>query len=147
MLSMGRRSFWRNASPTGAMRDFMVVWRDNPNRWRVLAVSIVLSGLMFYGFIPKSERAPPERPKVSLISTFEAGRTDAQIIASNIENEKFKKQDAAERAARLERSKEQARALARASFMDPDELERQYADKPAASATPAPSGETVANRN
>ena len=147
MLGLSKSSMWRQVSPTGAVRDLATVWRENPYRWRVLAVSIVLSGLMFYGFIPPSERVPPERPKVSFITTFEAGRTDAEIIASNIENEKFKKLREAEQAARLERSKEQARALARASFMDPDELERQYADKPPKSEGAAPSGGTVAPAN
>jgi hypothetical protein len=132
MGMFSRASYWRNVSPRGAIGDFVTVWRENPYRWRVLAVSIVLSGTMLYGFVPDSQRAPPERPEVTFISTFDPTRTDAEIVASNIANQKLKERDEAERLARAERRKERARALARATFLDPDELERQYGDKPAA---------------
>lgn len=130
MGMFSRSSYWRNVSPKGAIEDFVTVWRENPYRWRVLAVSIALSGTMLYGFLPETEHAPPERPTVTYISTFDPNRTDAEIVASNLENQKVKERMEAEAAARAERRKERARALARATFLDPDELERQYGDKP-----------------
>lgn len=130
MGMFSRASYWRNVSPKGAISDFVTVWRENPYRWRVLAVSIVLSGTLLFAFLPESERAPPERPTVTYISTFDPNRTDAEIMASNIENQTLKAQREAERLARAERRKERARALARASGFDPDELERQFGDSP-----------------
>lgn len=124
-------SYWRNVSPKGAIADFVTVWRENPYRWRVLAVSILLSGTMLYGFLPETEHAPPVRPEVSYITTFDPNRTDAEIVASNIANQKLKEREEAERLARAERSKQAARALARASGFDPDQLEREFGDEPA----------------
>lgn len=131
MRMLGKPNHWRDVSPTGAVRDFLTVWRDNPYRWRVLAVSIVLTGTMLYGFIPGSERVPPARPEVTYITSFAPDRTDAEIVASNLEFQKRKEARLAEIEARRERSREAARRLARASGFDPDELERQYSDKPA----------------
>lgn len=141
MRMLGKPSHWRDVSPTNAVRDFIVLWRENPYRWRVLAVSIVLTATMIYGFIPESERAPPARPKVSYITSFAPDRTDAEIIAGNIEAQKRKEARLAEIEARRERSREAARKLARASGFDPDELERQYSDNPA----PAPGEPAPAN--
>jgi len=87
--------------------------------------------------IPDSERAEPRPPKVTWISTFRPDRTDAEIIASNIENQKYKDKLKAEAEARLERKKQAARALARASGFDPDELARQYGDTPTPAAKSA----------
>lgn len=131
MLTLGKQSFWRNVTPGTAVRDFMVLWRENPYRWRVLATSIALTGLMFYGFLPENERAPPEKPQITYISTFEPGRTDAQIVASNIENQKIKEKEAALEAERTEARKQFYRELGRASGFDVDALERQYSDEPA----------------
>lgn len=137
-------SYWRNISPRGAVGDFVHEWRrPNPYRWRVLGVSVAATFTLMVVMIPDSERAEPRAPKVTWISTFAPDRTDAEIIASNIENQKRKDKLAAEAAERAERKRDAARALARASGFDPDELERQFGDKPAAapaepSPTPAP---------
>ena len=109
----------------------------------MLGVSVAATFTLMVVMIPDSERAEPRAPKVTWISTFAPDRTDAEIIASNIENQKRKDKLAAEAAERAERKRDAARALARASGFDPDELERQFGDKPAAapadpSPTPAP---------
>ena len=136
-------SFWRNVSPGGAVGDFVNEWRrPNPYRWRVLGVSVAATFAMMVVMIPDSERIEPRPPEVTWITTFEPGRTDAEIIASNLENQKRKDERRAEAAARAERKRQAARALARASGFDPDELERQYGDTPAPAASasgPAPS--------
>lgn len=131
MFTLGKQSFWRNVTPGAAVRDFAILWRENPYRWRVLAVSIALTSLMIYGFLPESERAPPPKAEITYISTFQPGRTDAEIIASNIENQKAKEKKAAIEAQHAEEVKQFYRDLGRASGFDVDELERQYSDKPA----------------
>ena len=139
-------SYWRKISPRGAVDDFVHEWRrPNPYRWRVLGVSVAATFTLMVLMIPDSERIEPRAPKITWISTFAPDRTDAEIIASNIENQKRKDERAAEAAARAERKRDAARALARASGFDPDELERQFGDDPAPGAkasqpspTPAP---------
>ena len=134
--------FWRQISPRRAVEDFSNEWRrPNPYRWRVLGVSVAATFTLMVILIPDSERIEPRPPKVTWISTFAPNRTDTEIVASNIENQKRKDRIAAEAAERAERKKQAARALARASGFDPDELERQYGDKPAPTAqaaVPAP---------
>jgi hypothetical protein len=131
-------SYWRNISPGGALSDLWQQWRQpTPYRWPVLALSIALSVTMLTVLIPDSQRVPPARPEVSFITTFAPDRTDAEVIASNIENQKRKEALEAAAAERAERRKQAARALARASGFDPDELERQYADPPAPAGSPS----------
>ena len=139
-------SFWRQISPRRAVEDFSHEWRrPNPYRWRVLGVSVAATFTLMVILIPDSERIEPRAPKVTWISTFKPGRTDAEIVASNIENQKRKDKLAAERAERAERKRQAARALARASGFDPDELARQYGDGPAPAATaPEPAAKPTA---
>jgi len=137
MFTLGKQSFWNKVTPGAAMRDFVLLWRENPYRWRVLAISIVLSGTMFYGFLPKNVRALPEKAEITYISTFAPDRTDDEIVASNIENQRIKEQDEALLAERVEARKEFYRKLGRASGFDVDALERQYSDKPSDTAQTA----------
>jgi len=131
-------SFWRQISPRGAVEDLVHEWRrPNPYRWRVLGVSVAATFTLMVIVIPDTERMEPRPPDVTWISTFRPDRTDEEIVASNIENQKRKDKLKAEAEARAERKREAARALARASGFDPDELARQYGDKPAPAAKPS----------
>jgi hypothetical protein len=95
-------------------------------------------------FIPESERAEPARPDVTYITTWQDGRSEAEILASNLENQKRKDEAAAAAALRAERRKEAARTLARASGFDPDELEKQFGDdEPAENAGSAPAADAA----
>ena len=136
-------SYWRKISPRGAVGDFVHEWRrPNPYRWRVLGVSVAATFALMVVMIPDSERITPRPPEVTWITTFKPDRTDAEIVASNLENQKRKDKARAEAEARAERRKQNARALARASGFDPDELERQYGeDPPAAAPSSAPAAE------
>jgi hypothetical protein len=139
----GRSSFWRNVAPAEGIRGLVQVWRENPYRWRVLAVSIVLTALMLYGFLPPNERAEPRKPDITWISTFEPGRSDAQILASNIENQKIKEKNDAEKAKLAAERKEFYRELGRASGFDVDALEREYTERAARTPAQPQSGEPV----
>jgi hypothetical protein len=122
-------SYWRRISPRGAISDFIEEWRrPRPYRWQILglAVAITFAGMVF--LIPDSQRIPPARPDVTYITTWEEGRTDEEIAASNAANQ-ARKEEAAKLAAEQQALKREAyRALARASGFDPDELERAYSD-------------------
>ncbi|HEY6815810.1 MAG TPA: hypothetical protein VI168_09750 [Croceibacterium sp.] len=130
-------SFWRKISPRGAVDDFVHEWqRPNPYRWRVLGVSVAATFALMVVMIPDSERIEPRPPEVTWITTFEPGRTDAEIVASNLENQKRKDQRKVEAEARAEQRKKNAKALGSAMGFDVDameaEIERERAAERAA---------------
>ena len=127
-------SFFRKISPTGAVKDFAQVWTSNPYRWRVLALSMAATGGMMAVFIPKSEIVPPAKPEVTYITTFREGRTDAEIVASNIRNQKIQDEVRKLDAEREEYQKELYRQIGRATLIDTDAIEKQIAREKAAEA-------------
>ena len=126
--------FLHNVSPLGAAKDFAHVWTDNPNRWRVLALSIALTGGFMIVAIPDSQRIPPRKPEVTLITSFAEGRTDAQIEASNIANQVEQDEFRVVLADYEERRKETWRQLGRATGVDVDKMEREIEQERAAEA-------------
>ena len=120
--------YWRNISPRGALADLWHQWREpNPYRWHILAVSVALTFTMLVLLIPETQRVEPRRPEVTFITTFEPGRTDAQIAESNRANQSKQDKLRAEQAAREEKAKDAYRALGRATGLDVDAMEREIA--------------------
>jgi hypothetical protein len=129
----------RNVSPIDGIGSFVEYWKQpTPYRWQILGVSVALTFTMIVLFAPKTERAPPEKMQVTWINSWPEGRSDAEIVASNIANQKKKDEAAALERERQAFRKEFYRKLAKASGLDPDELERQYSRQAApAAAKPA----------
>ena len=126
-------SFWRLISPSRAVADLANEWRrPNPYRWRVLGISVAITFTMMVVLIPKTETAPPPRPTITWITSFAPDRTDEEIIASNIENQRRKDELQALRDAAAERRKAAYRALGRATGLDVDAMERDIARERAA---------------
>jgi hypothetical protein len=98
---------------------------------------VALTFTMMVLFAPKTERAPPAKPNVIWINSWPEGRSEKEIVASNIANQKRKDADAAVAKEREEFRKEFYRKLAKASGMDPDELARQYGARDAAQVKPS----------
>lgn len=123
----------RNVSPVDGIGSFIEYWKQpTPYRWQILGVSVALTFTLMILFAPKTERAPPEKMQVIWINSWPEDRTEKEIIDSNIANQKRKDADAALQKQREEFRKDFYRKLARASGMDPDELEREYARQSAA---------------
>ncbi len=124
-------------NPTGGIADFwQEIRRPTPYRWPILGLSLLCTfGLLFW---VTKERVllPPEAPKVSFISTFPEGRTDSEIIASNLENQQRKQLREAERARIEDEVKAAYRALGRATGVDVDAMERKIAAEKAAQEAP-----------
>lgn len=119
-------------NPKDGVQDFWSEFRrPNPYRWRILAASIVLTSGLMYLIIREDLVGPPVPYDVEYITSFEPGRTDEEIIASNIENQRRKEEIEALFEQNEERKKELYRALARASGMDPDKIEREAAEEEA----------------
>jgi hypothetical protein len=117
-------SIWRQANPVGAIADFCVVFAQaGKNRWRIAAASAAVTIGLFSVIWQEEVRGPPPRPTVTFITSWPADRTDAEIIASNIENQKRKDRLAAEQAKREEEVRNIYKALGRASGMDVDAIE------------------------
>ncbi len=125
-------------SPIEGFGSFIEYWRQpTPYRWQILGLSVALTFTMMVLFVPKTERAPPEKMQVTYIASWPEGRSDKEIIASNLANQKRKDADAALEARRIALRKEFYRKLARASGMDPDKLAREFGARDTPPARPA----------
>ena len=111
-------------NPVGGIQDFWSEFtRPNPYRWPILIASMLCTfGLLFW---VTKERVigPPARPEVTFISTFEEGRTDEEIVASNVANQQLQDQIREEQAVREEEVRDMYRTLGRASGLDVDAME------------------------
>ena len=125
-------------NPAGGIADFwQEIRRPTPYRWPVLGASLLCTFVLLFWVTKERVIVPPEPPKVSFISTYAAGRTDAEIVASNRANQLRKERLAAEQAKRDEEIKDMYRALGRATGLDVDAMERKIAADKAAEAKAA----------
>jgi hypothetical protein len=93
----------------------------------VLALAVLMTVGLLYQFTRERVRIPSRPPEVTYISTFEPGRSDAQIAASNRANQAEQERLRAEQAQREEKAKDAYRALGRATGIDVDAMEREIA--------------------
>jgi hypothetical protein len=91
----------------------------------VLAIAALMTLGLLYQFTRERVRIPSRAPEVTFISTFETGRSDAQIEASNRANQKEQDALRAEQARREDKAKEAYRTLGRATGIDVDAIERE----------------------
>ena len=137
-------TFFRQVNPRGAIRDFVEVWRQaGRNRWRIAALSAATTGAIFSVMIQEEAIGPIPRPKIDYITVWAPHRSYAEIMASNIENQKRKDRLAAEQARRDEEVRQIYKTIGRLSGMDVDAIERkakadQAAEARAEAATAAP---------
>ncbi len=96
-------------------------------RFGVLAIAALMTLGLLYQFTRERVRIPPRPPEVTYITTFAAGRSDAEIVASNRANQLEQENLRAEQAAREEKAKDAYRALGRATGLDVDAMERDIA--------------------
>ena len=136
-------SYWRRISPRGAVSDFIEEWRrPQPYRWQILGLAVAITFAMMVFLIPESQRIPPARPEVTYITTWQEGRTDEEIAASNAANQARKEEAARLAEERQARRREAFRALGKASGFDVDELERQYSEDAPATEPAEPAQES-----
>jgi Spy/CpxP family protein refolding chaperone len=99
--------------------------RPNKYRWPILALSLVPVGLIMAWALDQEFYAPPERPRITYITTLEDGRSDAEIAAENAANQKIKDLRTAEEARLLNEKRKIYKALGKATGIDVDAIERK----------------------
>lgn len=136
MALIRSRSFLRNvSSPRGMVEDFMEVVRQaGNNRWRIAIASAACTIAVFSMMWHEGGRGKPRPPEITYITVWDPHRTEAEIIASNIENQKRKERLAAEQAKREEDVKQMYMALGRATGMDVDAIDKKAKAEKAAEA-------------
>ncbi|WP_185960181.1 hypothetical protein [Erythrobacter insulae] len=116
-------SFVSRFNPKTGFVDFWHEFRKpNPLRWPILALSTMPLVLMYYWVTSETAYKTPDRPDVTYITTYDPDRSDAEIAASNAENQEV--QDLKEERARriAERKRELYKALGAAAGMDVDQI-------------------------
>lgn len=117
---------WRDVSPTGMIADFREVWRQaGQNRWRFAIVAGACTFGVFYVMTQQEASAPHLPPKVTYITVLPEHRTDAEIEASNIANQKRKEALAREQALRDTDVRNLYKQIGRWSGMDVDKIARE----------------------
>lgn len=125
-LPARQMTFWRNVHPTGALADFRAVFEQaGRHRWRFAALAAATTWAVFSLITREETRIPPRPPEITYITSWRAGRSDAEIMAGNIANQKRKDRLAAEQAKRDEEVRGIYKAIGRVSGMDVDAIERQ----------------------
>lgn len=113
-------------NPVGGVSDFWNEFRKpQPYRVPILLVSAAIPLFGLYLLTGERYMIPLERPDVTYITSYAPGRTDAEILASNIANQERKEAEAAYRAQLEEQARDGYRALGRATGLDVDEMERE----------------------
>jgi len=126
MLGIGKRSYWKQVHPVGAIADFREVFRDaGGNRWRIALASLAVTGTMFWTLTHESWRVRPPRPTVIYVNSFPLDRTAAESREFMAKNQKVVDQIKAEDARQAQIEKDMYKALGRASGMDVDAIERK----------------------
>jgi hypothetical protein len=106
-------------------------------RFGVLLAAVAMTGTILYQFTAEKWRVPIARPDVTYITTFDPTRTDAQIRASILANQRRQDAIRAEQARREEEARKAYRELGRATGIDVDAMEREIARDNADASGPA----------
>lgn len=106
-------------NPVAAVRDFRSVWvQENPHRLRIMAVSAAITFAIFYSLMGQSHMILPRPPEVTYIDLFPEGRSDEDIIAENIANQRAKEERFAEMDARREAARQAYETVGSATGVD-----------------------------
>lgn len=133
MALFRRSSMWRDVSPGGAIGDLITVFRQaGHNRWRIAALAALPPLGIFAVFANEEVRGKPKPPEITYITSWRADRSTAEIVASNIANQRLQDRLEAEQAKREEEVRGIYKTLGRASGMDVDAIEQQAAAERAA---------------
>ena len=123
-------SLVKRLDPREGVADFWNEFRrPNPYRWPILGASALMTGSLLFFIVTDRTYIPPERPEVDYITTFQDGRTDAQILADNMRNQEFQDEVSRQIEEREETKRDLFRTLGEMSGMDVERIEREAAEE------------------
>ncbi len=136
-------------NPAPGIKDFWTEFRKpNPYRWPILIASTLPFAVIFYWLSNETVYKDPDRPRITYITTFDPDRTDAEIAASNAENQEVKELREQAQEDLAERKRDLYKALGAAAGMDVDEIEaRAEAERAADEAAEAARREEMFGRS
>lgn len=113
-------------NPKPGILDFWNEFRKpNKYRWPLLAAATVPFIMIFYALGGETVYGEPERPTIDYVTTFDPGRTDAEIMASNLANQELKELREAEDERIAQRKRDLYKALGAATGMDVEAIEKK----------------------
>ena len=125
--------FISRLNPGPGIADFWTEFRKpNPYRWPALGISMLITFTLLFLFTQERVVLPPERPVVTYITSFAPDRTEAEIVAANIANQRKQDEIARLAAERQERIRDMYWTLGKISGMDVELIEREAAEERAA---------------
>lgn len=135
-------------NPASGISDFWnEIRKPTPYRWPILGLSFLPVALILYWAMGSTVYGEPERPRITYITTLDAARTDAEIMAENRANQEIKDLREAERERVAARKREMYKALGAAAGMNVEEIERKAeAERSAEAAAEATRREEMARR-
>jgi len=142
-------SYWQNITPTGAIADFVSVYKQaGKNRLPIAIAAAMLTFGSFSLMVWDSWKKPRPLPTVTYIRSWPADRTDAETKAFIAENQRRKEEEAKLLAEQEKIGQDMYMALGRATGIDVDKIKRDAdADKAAKDAKAKAEAEKVLERS
>jgi hypothetical protein len=129
------KEFFRNVSPVRAVKDFwQILGAPSEFRLRSLALAVLVTLGIFSVMWQQGGRGLPRPPEVIYFESWRADRTDAEIMAGNIEATKKARAEAAAEQARAEDVRKMYKAVGAATGLDTEAMDRQAKAERAAQA-------------
>ncbi len=120
------KEFFRNVSPVRALRDlWQILGAPSEFRLRSLALAVLVTGGIFSVMWQQGGRGLPRPPEVIYFESWRADRSDAEIMAGNVEATKRARAEAAEEQARAEDVREMYKTVGAATGLDTEAMDRQ----------------------
>ncbi|WP_072379947.1 hypothetical protein [Novosphingobium sp. NDB2Meth1] len=120
------KEFFRNVSPVRAVKDlWQILGAPSEFRFRSLALALAVTVGIFSVMWQQGGRGLPRPPEVIYFESWRADRSDAEIIAGNIEATKKARAEAAEEEARAEDVRKMYKAVGAATGLDTEAMDRQ----------------------
>lgn len=120
------KEFFRNVSPVRALRDlWQILGAPSEFRLRSLVLAMLVTGGIFSVMWQQGGRGLPRPPQVIYFESWRADRSDAEIIAGNIEATKKARAEAAEEQARAEDVRKMYKAVGAATGLDTEAMDQQ----------------------
>ncbi|WP_298194227.1 hypothetical protein [Novosphingobium sp.] len=120
------KEFFRNVSPVRAAKDlWQILGAPSEFRLRSLALAVLVTLGIFSVMWQQGGRGLPRPPEVIYFESWRADRSDAEIMAGNIEATKKARAEAAAEQARADDVRKMYKAVGAATGLDTEAMDRQ----------------------